>query len=704
MPKKTAQKRKAADFAKAKLKLGKGKQQPSNAIDTSFKARSIALPSQSIAKHTNEPTTRRKLALNDLILHLKHYNAPTRRDAISGLRELLDSHPQLLDASLPTLITAAARAIGDEDASVRKALLDFFIWLFPRIPPDDLIPHSTTLLLFTTSAQTHIFPEIRVDAIRFLNVYLDHIPLATIAGWDRESATGHQVLEGYLGILSAGTTFGDAEGPMKATSTASVVLTAASKLVVLQSLATFLQDALARATRRNSTSSIYTWYLASWFATREAYEAFDGLLKPSRADQCSSRTWRAEADLDEEGAPPCYPMVDLLESTWSLDDLSCTFGIADEVASDDNSSFVSHLARTLHSTLVATFLDCAPSVFSPNGNVNETQAKLVLAVAEITRHLYNAILRSSDSGRNLRALDDLKSILGYMTPYFPFRLNGTRDIKTEQAFQSLNLIYCELSSLVVLTAAGISTRPSKRAAARGKDTTLQQTERVSAYVIQLLRGEATGSSQLGRPLTPDAYLALLPTIWSLVNNPDPDARHMARDVILAVIDHGRKVPSKSAVKQMTLEFVARILLLDTESQFTGHLAADLRSMEEASEWISHLPKCLWELGSTNSSASHVILRFLVISMQRKSRIVTTQTTRLLRSQLVPYFTIVHPTRGQILGPFSKLPSALRRLALCLVALTGASVAEDGDALGSAVPAAVLGTAEEQYWSNLTSSI
>jgi hypothetical protein len=32
-------KEKAADFAKAKLKLGKGKQLPSNAIDTSFKAR-----------------------------------------------------------------------------------------------------------------------------------------------------------------------------------------------------------------------------------------------------------------------------------------------------------------------------------------------------------------------------------------------------------------------------------------------------------------------------------------------------------------------------------------------------------------------------------------------------------------------------------------------------------------------------------------
>jgi hypothetical protein len=40
MPKATKKKKeKAADFTKAKLKLGKGKQQPSNVVDTSFKAR-----------------------------------------------------------------------------------------------------------------------------------------------------------------------------------------------------------------------------------------------------------------------------------------------------------------------------------------------------------------------------------------------------------------------------------------------------------------------------------------------------------------------------------------------------------------------------------------------------------------------------------------------------------------------------------------
>jgi pre-rRNA-processing protein IPI1 len=64
---------------------------------------------------------------------------------------------------------------------------------------------------------------------------------------------------------------------------------------------------------------------------------------------------------------------------------------------------------------------------------------------------------------------------------------------------------------------------------------------------------------------------------------------------------------------------------------------------------------------------------------------------------VPYFSITHATRGQILGPYSKLPSpsATRRLALDLVALIG-----DDPALTSAVDAAVLGTEEESYWRNI----
>lgn len=115
---------------------------------------------------------------------------------------------------------------------------------------DELIPHAPVLLLFATSAQTHIFPEIRIDAVRFLDIYLEYIPEVVTEGWmyTGSSSHGRRVLEGYLGILNAGTTFGEGggmfgfrcgfkllphigiyadTGPVQATSTASVVLSPA---------------------------------------------------------------------------------------------------------------------------------------------------------------------------------------------------------------------------------------------------------------------------------------------------------------------------------------------------------------------------------------------------------------------------------------------------------------------------------------------
>jgi pre-rRNA-processing protein IPI1 len=78
-------------------------------------------------------------------------------------------------------------------------------------------PHSPLLLLFTTSAQTHIFPEIRIDAIRFLDIFLEVMPDIVVAGWTERADTrgqvhGGRVLEGYLGILNAGTTYGESGG------------------------------------------------------------------------------------------------------------------------------------------------------------------------------------------------------------------------------------------------------------------------------------------------------------------------------------------------------------------------------------------------------------------------------------------------------------------------------------------------------------
>ncbi|KAI0931972.1 hypothetical protein AcV5_004663 [Taiwanofungus camphoratus] len=765
MPKSSKKRKdKAADFAKAKLRLGKGKQVASNAVDTSFKARSIALPAQSIAfdKDAETPTTKRRLTFSDLTAHLKHYNAGTRRDAILGLRELMEGHPGLIGLNLTALVNSCVRLIGDEDASVRKTLLSFFGWLLRQVPPDDLVPHSPALLLFTTSAQTHIFPEIRIDAIRFLDVFLEYIPDIVIEGWAHNGGGhGRRVLEGYMGVLNAGTSFGEGadSGPAQATSTASIVLSPGSKLVVLESLSSFLSHALSvpRIARSciASTSSVLspqipTWYLSSSFSSPEAFRSFDSILRPVYHTSAqsthtdfsrSSGQWIEEVDLEAqfEHFPGTFGFAaDPIGMGSTIQDFA---NIDFQDASHSNGGmsadhvYIAHLAQTLHSTLVSTFLDCAPTVFSPSSGPPETELRMISVIGEICRSLYGAILQEPSESGNARytAMEDLKSILGYFAPYFPFEPGGSsmakRDIKVEQAFQDLNLTFCELTALLMLASPesadvshpqlrsrrGKGQRHAPRTATTAPTSTspLLQVSRVSKYIVQLLRGEApSGPSQtsLARPLTPAAYSALLPTTWSLLNG--HSRNHMTgqdqtpSSVLRAVIEHAIHVSSGSVVKRVSVDFIGRLILLEREAEYQGAFRVG-RSAEEDSkleEWVLSLPKTLWELGANNLSTTETILRFLLRLHQRRSPLLREETLSSLRARLVPYFVINHATRGKLPGPFAKLPtSPLRGLVLDVMA-TICGPSSGSDALETAVDEAVRNSEEEVYWTSVKKSI
>ncbi|CCM05152.1 uncharacterized protein FIBRA_07361 [Fibroporia radiculosa] len=741
---------KTSNIQKAKLKLGKGKQAPSNAVDTSFKARSIALPSQSIAhdRPDEAPTTKRKLTLNDLLAHLKHYNTGTRRDAIIGLRELLEAHPELIAPHLTALINSCVRIIGDEDASVRKALLTFLGWLLHRVPADDLNPHAPVLLLFTTSAQTHIFPEIRIDAIRFLDMFLETIPDVVTEGWAQRSAGhGSRVLEGYLGILNAGTAFGEGAdtGPVRATSIASVVLSTASKLVVLRSMTSFFSKALspASSSRMESSTPSLNWFLSASFSSPEAFRAFDTLLLPahhptqaSSSGQQHSQTWSEEADMDvhlESSLGHFEHVVASLGAGWTLQDL-VDIDIQDSKRTSEDSStkvsFAAHLARTLHSTLISTYLDCAASVFSPSSPPAENEYQMVLAVGGICRTLYGTIFCEPAEDDTVRASagEDLRQILGYLTPYFPFTLGGSnlvkRDIKAEQAFQDLNLIYCELTSFLVLAnpqaprqqrikpVRGRRQRFSAQSRADGFSAPLPtvQVSRVSEYVIQTLRGEVpAGASQtsLARPITPTIYLALLPTIWSLLNSPRrlPGESDMSDAVLRVVVEHAIKASSTSVVKKCTVDFLARLVLLDREPEYHGSFSVGLNSEGDKmlTDWILHLPRTLWELGASHLPTSEIILRVLLRLCQRRSPLLREETVSSISARLVPYFIMTHATRGKLSGPYIKLPSAspLRRLVLDVV-FSLSSLARADYVLLTAVSELVDGTEMEGYWTSVKS--
>ncbi|KAI9510266.1 hypothetical protein F5148DRAFT_1274880 [Russula earlei] len=680
MPRATKKKKeRAVDFSKAKLRLGKGKKLPANQVDTSFKARSITLPTQSIAlqKDTNVPATKRKLTLTDLVSHLKHHNS-----------NLFEAHSELLES-------ACVRLIGDEDASVRRALISFFTWLLPRISPHDLTPHSSNLLLFTTSAQTHIFPEIQLDAVRFLDLYLESFPDAVVCGW-RDGKTGHgrRILEGYLSILSAGTKLGDTSLVPSNTVASLAVLSTASKLVVFRSMSKFLRVALSSPIPSYdenfpSTPSSPTWCFFSAFSESNAYDAFDALFRPTINPSPDARPpicqWKAV--IDPNGDEECFSfdfqstqfkssvgtpymlqeLCNVISSTTS-DDLDL-----DSQLSNQRSDFEMRLARALHPVLLSNFLDSAPSVFSPSSAPLQTELGIVSAIADIYRSLYSALLRSPKVDSNSGfLLDSLQVILERMAPHFPFLPSPLVRRDIEQALQNLNIVHCELTSLLILAYTAQDAVPSNLKKRDGSSIP-KQVSRVKDYIAHLLSGVQMSPHVLGRHITAQDYVALVPTLWMLLNS---KLKHSGADDDVDIL---KAVSSLAATKRPTVDFLARLILvgflvvvglpskLETAPRYIGtfKVNTDAACLQKFEQWILHLPKTLWELGDTDISCTEIGAQ--------------------LCARLIPYFTITHPLRGTLPGPFTKLgDSTLQRLVLDMVATIAASVpAESREPLDTA---------------------
>ncbi|KZV72568.1 hypothetical protein PENSPDRAFT_649670 [Peniophora sp. CONT] len=706
MPKATRKKKeKAADFSKSKLKLGKGKQLPTNAVDTSFKARSIALPSQSIAssKPTSEPTTKRKLSLDDLIAQLKHYSPSTRRDALSGLRELLTAHPSLLLPALPRLLTSTARLISDDDQSVRKGLLSLLSYVLPTAGANALAPHAPSLLLFTASAQTHIFPAVALDAVRLLDLLLDILP---------EAVATQRVLEGYLSLLSAGTAFGaDELGEAKATSTASVVLSPQSRSVVLKSLARFLRVFLGQE-GKNDKDGLDTSFLRPHFSSEKAYEAFDSLLRPQKAPLA---VWTPRADAADDFFVCEVGGGFELDAGPSLRDLSSL--TTDE--QDGGLSYQARIARTLHPVLLAAFLDAAPSAFSPGAPGPEHDLAITRAVSEI----YLALYTSAPSDI---PLDELQTFLSHMAPYFPFRGSNaaTGRKEREDALEVLDLAYCALAARL------LSAPPQASKRAQSQARTLASS--ASTHLASLLNAASTPADGLSSARGPSAsaYAALVPAVWALLSSSgakgkaekmkgkgkgrdamdiDQDEKVEDADVLRAALAHAARVPATSAVGALSREFTARLVLLETAPGFASPSPLTLPS-DLVETWALGLPCALWELGGAPAQTART-LRIVLRLAQRRA--LNGAVWNKIAERLAPFFSASHPTRGAFPGPYAKLGNAERRLALDVAATVGSCVTEGGvrERLDAAVARAIAGLPDQgagtgvsvgdgEYWASV----
>jgi len=370
------------------------------------------------------------------------------------------------------------------------------------------------------------------------------------------------------------------------------------------------------------------------------------------------------------------------------------------------------LCRALHSVFLGTFLDCAPVVFAPAGIAPESETQLLLSIVCTIRDLYSTLLvdeaESLTEATQRSLCNRLGEILTHMAPYFPFgegKLVG-QDAKTEELLRDLCLVYCELTSLLSLvlarfkpTASTSSSRSTAKDARKDHAAAMRnEISNVAEYVIRSLQGSSkTVSNPMGQALSSKAYVGLLPTLWQSLNDTST-----SQAILGAVLEHGTKISTSSAVKQKSVEFIGRLALLRTDP----HVPKSFKNIwgaaesEKLRDWVLHLPKILWELGGTNPRFTEIILLFLLRFLQRKHSMINAQLTLGLAERLQPFFIVQHRSKGEISGPYNKIENELLRRLVLDVVTTLYFTGQPGSGLKASVEKAVKDSKEALYWQGI----
>lgn len=637
----TMAKRKAAgDFQKTKKKLGKGKQVNANVTDTSFKARTIALPQQSVTVDRSQSlTTRRNQTLPELASLTRHATPGVRRDAVQGMHELATRYPELVVHDAGALLHPVLALIGDDDRQVRAALRTYLGAVLRAMEPAQLAPFAPALLLFTTSALSHIATTVRLDALLVLELLLETMPRATTEAWHGAldgAADGHgkRVLQAFFALLGVGAEALRGTPAAVAGSIASVDLQPGDRLRVLRALDRFL-----RAAEPQEEAELPLWCFQTAFRAPSDLEQFETLFEEPHAGS----PW----ELALLGRTATGEVRYAGHSAAGVHEALCAGAAGGEAGARPAHE---RLAGVLHASLVATLLDAASSALAPSGARDGVQMELLATVLSISTMLWRRAVMEHVAARaalGTRApalhMAPLQQMVAHLTPHFP--VDGA---------ETLNALYCELVAVGLVGAQyGGARRERLQDAMR----------RTLGYLVERLRSGA---------LPHELYHALLPTFWLLLSADEAPVEEQA-ELLVALLDHFAALPTGSGTKPLAFAFLARLALLHTYASLAVAVPA-LQAPEAHAPlqaWLLALPRVLWEAAKARAPRfAHALLAFLrSVLVQADDVLFTRETRAALAPRLRPLFAVQHPSKGEIAGPVHRLPAHTQRLAVSLAHYT-----------------------------------
>lgn len=493
-----------SDFAKTKTSI-KSKQRaaPSNATNTSFKARSIVLPNQGTITQIEErkqtqTTDNKGRGVSELINIVRGVGQGTSKsDALDSLASLLPKLSEPVTTAL-ALLPVVLPLITSNSAAVRTALIKLSKGIFSLTNAKTLAPYGTTITLWVTSGMNHIWKEVREDAAKLAEVVLEQMGPELIPGWTlsgsivvatdnaagQEQSNGHRIFATLLTALGIGLNASSPAGPSSG-STMSVQSDLSSsplsKLRLLHCLDKLLQCqsglvGIGTDDQDASKTDFPLWIFRTSFNSAQDWDTFqrddtmvcrkhiDGIGRREEIAPFTSIEGLAGVDGDSSFADVVSSAGRVLEQgdlhqvlveiTRSADMEHAKASLRSESHRASKNPYL-QLYSALHPLLLHTFLDHAPTALGPEAVFRDGEPpmglRLIDAVLCLTRTLGRAAVRRDNesqtiSGVEKDALRKLNVLLDHTALYFPYeaKLRGQESYHLRVMLKRMSASWCEL--------------------------------------------------------------------------------------------------------------------------------------------------------------------------------------------------------------------------------------------------------------------
>lgn len=170
-----------SEKAKVKLKV-KGEKtkflpKGANVTNTAFKVKSIIVQEQLKARNEQEPLSKRKLNVPELLIRLKHHNVSAKKESCIELRQIIFVYyEEILQKHFAQLLHDVCPLILDRDSGTRKESVKLIDTMLENTNIEKISPFFNVLSSYIRCAMTDIDVSVQEDSLLLLDVLLKRAP------------------------------------------------------------------------------------------------------------------------------------------------------------------------------------------------------------------------------------------------------------------------------------------------------------------------------------------------------------------------------------------------------------------------------------------------------------------------------------------------------------------------------------------------